>query len=123
MPPRIDNYTSKLIPARVAEDFTNKKPSMVTKLSISWVQFIYPMLIALPALLAAETTPPKRAQVGSYFAFMQECAAAKRRHPDATVLEDYAEIEAKWVTRGLTADICDDILTDILGATPHSGGS
>ena len=110
MPTRIENYTNKLVPARVAEDFTNKKPSMVSKLSITWVQYIYPMLIALPALLAGQAPLLLRAQVGSYFAFMQECAAAKRMHPDATVLEDYAEIEAKWVTRGLTSDICDQIL-------------
>ena len=113
---------SKLIPSRVAEDFTNKKPTMVAKLATNWIPYIYPMLLALPALLAGQTVPPKRAQVGSYFAFMQECAAAKRKHPDSTVLEDYAEIKAKWVTRGLTSDICGQILEEILGATPHSGG-
>jgi hypothetical protein len=119
MPTRIENYTSKLIPARVAEDFTQRKPKMVEKLGVSWVAYIYPMLLALPILLADQTVPPKRALVGSYFAFMQECAAAKRRHPDVTVLEDYAEIEAKWVTRGLTGDICEQILEEILGAIPH----
>ena len=98
---RINDYTYGVIPSRVQEDFTAKKPQMVAAVTQRFSD-LYHLEQQVKGVLASEGTVTVR-DVPWYHDFAREIYGKQRSFPGGAQLNsEIAVILAKWKARGLT---------------------
>jgi len=108
---RLANYNSKLIPARVAEDLTAKKASMVAVEAVIFNQMT-DIEDRTRGVLSSETT--LSVDYPKYYCFAKQVWKLQRKLGGGTALMDeVALVLAKWQARGCTNAILTKIRNDI----------
>jgi hypothetical protein len=98
---RISNYTYGIIPSRVQEDFTAKKPAMVASITDRFAE-MYQIEQLVKGVLASEVAVTCISNA-YYQAFAKEIYKVQRTHPGGAQLNgEVALLVAKWKGRGLT---------------------
>jgi hypothetical protein len=108
---RINNYTTKLIPARVAEDFTAKMPTMVSA-ETTQINQMTDIEDRVRGILATEAVISMA--YPKYYAFSKEVYGLQRHLEGGNALiTEVALCEAKWTARGCTSAVLDTIRTSV----------
>ena len=108
---RINNYTTKLIPARVAEDFTSKMPTMVSG-ETTQINQLTDIEDRVRGILATE--PVISMDYPKYYAFTKEVYGLQRRLEGGNALiTEVALCQAKWTARGCTGTVLDTIRNSV----------
>jgi hypothetical protein len=118
---RINNYTTKLIPARVAEDLTAKMPDMVAAITTVFNQLV-DIEDRVRGILAGEAV--WSVDYPKYYAFARQVFSMQRHlgGGNALILE-VALCQSKWTARGCVGTVLDRIREDLFSipATIPSG--
>jgi hypothetical protein len=108
---RIQNYSDKLIPVRVQEDLTTKKPSMVALVTVIFNEQST-IEDRVKGVLSGEAV--NSISYPWYHAFSREVWKAQRRFGGGTALvNEVALLVYKWKTRGMTEAILDKIRDEV----------
>jgi hypothetical protein len=109
---RIENYTSKLIPSRVKEDFETKKPAMLVRYTATTDE-ICTIQDRVRGILSGETVYPGW-PVARYQAFAMEIYRAQKQWRGGNQLIQLAAlIIAKWKFRGCAEPILAKIRDEV----------
>lgn len=114
---RIENYSNKLIPAQVAEDFTTMKPGMVAveTLVFSELTDIEDRVKAITATKVAVTVK----QAIWYQNFARKAYQIRRTWLGGDTLDGlYAALVDLYKARGLVEATCLQILNEVFAWTP-----
>jgi hypothetical protein len=106
------NWTAKLIPTRVQEDFTARMPSMSNRYT-NWAVYQANLIAEVKAILAAGSEPLTSEHF--YCAFAMELASLQKKHKGAQLIDETALRLAKWKARGLTEQTLIDIRDNVFG--------
>ena len=108
---RIQNYSDKLIPARVAEDLTTKKPAMVSMETVIFNELVT-IEDRVKGVLSGETE--NTIFYPWFHDFSREVWKAQRRFGGGTALvNEVALLVYKWKTRGLTEAVLTKIRDEV----------
>ena len=107
-----NNYTGRLIPSRVAEDFTNKKPAMVSAEQAIFEAFER-IEGAVKELLAGEISVHVIQNI-YYQAFAKKIWKVMRTHlGGAIAVEEIAILKAQYTSKGMTGTVLQKIIDTI----------
>ena len=108
----VENYTNKLIPSRVAEDFTNKKISMVATETGIFEDFLQ-LEGAVKEILAGETGPTSIQNI-YYQAFAKRVWKVLRKHLGGSIaLMEIGILKTQYTSKGLTGTVLQKIVDTI----------
>jgi len=114
---RIQNYTDKLIPTRVKEDFETKKPAMLTRFSTATNEITY-IQDRVRGILSGETVLPGW-HVAKYQAFAMELYRAYKQWRGGTqLITKTAILIYKWKAFGCTQSVLEKIRDEVFAAPP-----
>ena len=103
------NYTNHLIPSRVAEDFTTKKPSMVETETGIFEEF-QRIEGAVKELLAGETGPTSIQNI-YYQAFAKRVWKVLRKHVGGSIaVIEIGILKTQYTSKGLTGTVLQKII-------------
>jgi len=114
MATRIDNYNVGVIPERVKEDFTTKKPDMLTQETSIFHQ-LEDVEAHVRGILGGETNVSV-IQYPFYQAFAKEAWKVHVHYGGGNVvINEVALLVAKWKDRGLTEATLNKIRDEVFG--------
>jgi len=114
MATRIENYSAKVIPQRVMEDFTTKKPDMITQETAVFHQ-LEDVEAHVRGILGGETGVSV-IQYPFYQAFAKEVWKVHMHYGGGnTVINEVALLVEKWKARGLTEATLNKVRDEVFG--------
>ncbi|MEO0107640.1 MAG: hypothetical protein ABIK62_00475 [candidate division WOR-3 bacterium] len=115
---RIRNYTDGVIPERVKEDFTTKKPIMVAKITDLFNQ-LTTIEDRVKGVLSGESVAT--CDYVKYHCFAREVWKKQRRFGGGTgLIDEVALLVAKWRARGCTDSVLTKIRNEVFALQPPS---